>query len=100
MFHFKCRNHIQIQFKLYSIDSPKKGGIKMFDKNDFKRNFLIWSEQFPLAQEKEVLEFCYENIPLPKHSEYAWLIEQSLDWFTWKKEKLQLKLQYEIEDLN
>lgn len=58
----------------------------MFDKNDFKEKFRCWTELNPEATTEEAKSFCDILIPFEYKENYSWLEEQSIAWFTWKKE--------------
>lgn len=72
----------------------------MFDKNVFKENFRLWSNQFPLANQEEIEEFCNYHIPMELRIEYSWLIEQSMSWFFWKQENLQREMLKESNEMS
>lgn len=72
----------------------------MFDKNDFKEKFRIWSELNPEASCEEAKILCEMLIPKFEKEKYFWLEEQSLAWFLWKKEvakRYNLRQLYESE---
>lgn len=71
----------------------------MFDKNVFKERFRIWSEQFPFASASEIEDFCYLHIPAEYRVQYAWLIEQSAEWFLWRQENLRKDVLYGMESV-
>lgn len=58
----------------------------MFDKNDFKEKFRFWTELNPSASYEEAKLLCKTLIPISDRKSFAWLEEQSLAWFLWKKE--------------
>lgn len=58
----------------------------MFNKNDFKEQFRIWTEENPKASLEEAKKLCELLIPAEYKETYSWLEEQSLAWFAWKKE--------------
>lgn len=58
----------------------------MFDKNDFKNKFKDWISTNPYASFHEAQTYIYKSIPEAFKLEYNWLIEQSLNWFLWRKE--------------
>lgn len=55
----------------------------MFDKNFFKDAFRSWVLKNPDASEEEALAFCQAHIPANQYVSYYWLVEQSLQWFSW-----------------
>lgn len=58
----------------------------MFNKNVFKEQFRVWTEEHPDASQAEAKKFCEDLIPIEYKETYLWLEEQSLAWFAWKKE--------------
>jgi hypothetical protein len=58
----------------------------MFDKNEFKEKFRFWTELNPDANCEEAKLLCESLIPIEFRENYAWLEEQSIAWFLWKKE--------------
>ena len=72
----------------------------MFNKNDFKEKFRSWSEQNMSASFEEAKVFCDIYIPEKFKKEYAWLEEQTLAWFIWKKENLAKKNSNQTNELN
>lgn len=69
----------------------------MFNKNAFKEEFRLWSEQFPFASKKEIESFCYGLIPQEYKKSFAWLVEQSVAWYLWKQENLKREILKEAE---
>ena len=70
----------------------------MFDKNQFKRSFQLWSEQFPTATSEELESFFDTHIPKDAQLEFKWLKEQSKAWYEWKRENLQRELLRDCEE--
>lgn len=75
----------------------KKGGIAMFDINMFKNQFRIWSEQNPWATIEDFHCICKQLMPENFQEQYAWLVDQSRQWFFWKQESLKRDLLLEME---
>lgn len=59
----------------------------MFDKNEFKALFRRWVENNNSASAKDARLFCKQLIPREFLGQNAWLINESLSWFLWLKEK-------------
>lgn len=57
----------------------------MFDKNFFKDAFRSWVLNHSAASEEEALAFCQSHIPANVFASNFWLVEQSLQWFSWMK---------------
>lgn len=55
----------------------------MFDKNAFKQKFRLWVEQNVDAPLPAARLFCECLIPDEERQRYAWLLEESLEWFRW-----------------
>lgn len=55
----------------------------MFDKNTFKDAFRSWVQNNPTAKEEDALGFCQRSIPAAVYASNYWLVEQSLQWFSW-----------------
>ncbi len=71
----------------------------MFNKNDFKERFRIWTEENPEASQEEAKKLCELLIPLEYKETYSWLEEQSLAWFAWKKENNAISLLHSSQEL-
>ena len=69
----------------------------MFDKNSFKENFRIWSEENPMASANEVESYCESSLPNKSRDQYHWLIEESINWYMWKQENLKTKIRNELD---
>ena len=69
----------------------------MFDKNSFKENFRIWSEENPMASAKEVENYCDCSLPAKNKAQYQWLMEESINWYMWKQENLKTKIRNELD---
>jgi|GEM_PF-663578 len=59
----------------------------VFDKNVFKDAFRAWVQAHPKASEEDALAFCQARIPANQVVKHYWLVEQSLQWFTWLKSR-------------
>ncbi|KAB8031821.1 hypothetical protein [Fluviispira multicolorata] len=73
----------------------------MFDKNEFKNCFRKWLDENPSATYEEAKSFCESQIPSNAQEHYAWLAEQSIAWFLWRKEnqsKENLNLHYSEDE--
>ena len=57
----------------------------LFDKNRFKENFRAWVNENPAASEEDALLYCQAQIPAKNIASQYWLVEQSVQWFTWLK---------------
>ena len=57
----------------------------VFDKNVFKEAFRAWVQTHPRATEEDALAFCQARIPAAQIVTHHWLVEQSLQWFSWLK---------------
>ncbi|WGL59103.1 hypothetical protein QEJ31_11285 [Pigmentibacter sp. JX0631] len=71
----------------------------MFDKNVFKEQFRLWTEENPNASCEEAKKFCEFLIPLEYKEKFNWLEEESLAWFAWKKEMHRQNKYPETQDL-
>jgi hypothetical protein len=58
-----------------------------FDKNTFKEAFRSWVQAHPRATDEEALAFCQSRIPVNQILTYHWLMEQSLQWFQWLRNR-------------
>ena len=58
-----------------------------FDKNTFKDAFRTWVQSHPTANDEEALAFCQTHIPASQIMSHYWLVEQSLQWFTWLRSR-------------
>jgi hypothetical protein len=59
----------------------------MFDKNKFKEAFRSWVESNPRANQNDALAFCQAHIPANQIVSSHWLVDQSLQWFSWIKSR-------------
>lgn len=60
----------------------------VFDKNNFKELFRKWCMDNLSASVKEAEVYCRSLIPLHEQEKYEWLIDGSISWMIWKKQKL------------
>ncbi len=72
----------------------------MFDKNTFKDAFRSWVQNNPTATEEDALGFCQSQIPAKMFEQHCWLVEQSLQWFTWLKKNHTFDDDFSEEDTN
>lgn len=70
----------------------------MFDKNVFKQKFRLWVEQNLDASIPAARLFCECLIPDEEKVRYAWLLQESLEWFKWLKDNLERPSPYELSD--
>jgi hypothetical protein len=59
----------------------------MFDRNEFKALFRKWVEENNAASSKDALLFCKQLMPRKFLGQNSWLIDESLSWFLWLKER-------------
>ncbi len=61
--------------------------VTAFDKNIFKDAFRAWVQAHPRASDEEALAFCQAHIPAHQIVANYWLVQQSMQWFTWLKSR-------------
>jgi hypothetical protein len=69
----------------------------MFNKNQFKIQFSEWAADNPFATAVQAREFCTENIPAEQMETFAWLVNQSVQWFEWSKAQKAADQLYSME---
>jgi hypothetical protein len=53
----------------------------MFDSNKFKRMAKDWVRENPNGTVEELVDYCEELIPPNQFASYAWIVEQTREWY-------------------